>query len=60
MFALRSEKKRKKIKVERYCIDIQKDEVQQYENEGWQTEDKDRNDYLDEYFFEYEKVGDIL
>ncbi len=49
------------MKSERYDLDVQKDELYQYEseNEDAETEDNGGNDSSDDEFYGYEKVGDI-
>lgn len=56
-----TEEEHKKIKAERYDLEVQKDEVYQYEsdNEDGEAEDNGVGDESDDEFFGYEKVGDI-
>ena len=49
-YHFRSEEEHKKVKAERYDLDVQKDEVYQYEseNEDGETEDNGGNDSSDD------------
>ena len=61
-YLFRTDDEHRKIKAERYDLDVQKDEVYQYESEHEDGELEDNaanDDSEDDDFFEYEKVGDI-
>lgn len=57
----RTPEQHEKIKAERYDLEVQKDEVYQYESEleDAETEDNGNDTESDDEFFGYEKIGDI-